>query len=477
MGFIDSSPQFKEREIKFVESIGDKLKSAVGTAIDAGAMSSGSSNNDEEYQLNDDFIDRAITYEIGKISNDSHEHIKERRTKQKTVKKYEKYNKEVNKQIIFEKEANNELYKVFRYKDISYRECEEKHITTKWNDEEAKSKSKQKISEMKDEAQQAFDRLKSSDDMLNVLAGKREELSGTINEAKAASKREKSDYKTDEKKIGALKTILASKRELEKGSSLSSDDLIASGKQGMAGALLNVINPIEHAKNYLITCIMGIIAETIASVVAFFVPIILAILVLVSVLFALSGICTSTINVVGGVFSGAQYNSLLSDNQINEMILERGWEWRYDYDRYGVRIEGSEHKVSTLPESQQNLLRFAFSRVGYPYSQDYRTSGSYYDCSSLAYYTEASIGKDITCATAASQAKKLNRADKRISSDSPMQIGDLIYYGGHDNGRYLGIYHVAIYVGNGYCVEAFNKEKGVIYAPVRSKNAVMICRP
>ena len=53
----------------------------------------------------------------------------------------------------------------------------------------------------------------------------------------------------------------------------------------------------------------------------------------------------------------------------------------------------------------------------------------------------------------------------------------LVFYGGSDNGRYLGIYHVAIYVGNGKAVEALNTEYGVVYQTLRTNNAIMVCRP
>ena len=75
----------------------------------------------------------------------------------------------------------------------------------------------------------------------------------------------------------------------------------------------------------------------------------------------------------------------------------------------------------------------------------------------------------------------LNNAGKTVASEDAgsfsMKPGDLIYYGGSDNGRYKGIYHVAIYVGNGCAVEALNTEYGVVYQTVRTKNAIMVCRP
>ena len=58
-----------------------------------------------------------------------------------------------------------------------------------------------------------------------------------------------------------------------------------------------------------------------------------------------------------------------------------------------------------------------------------------------------------------------------------LQPGDLVFYGGEANGRYMGIYHVAIYVGNGMCVEALNTSYGVVYQRLRTTNAIMVCRP
>ena len=42
----------------------------------------------------------------------------------------------------------------------------------------------------------------------------------------------------------------------------------------------------------------------------------------------------------------------------------------------------------------------------------------------------------------------LEARSKKLST-SDLKPGDLIYYGGEANGRYMGIYHVAIYVGDG----------------------------
>ena len=68
--------------------------------------------------------------------------------------------------------------------------------------------------------------------------------------------------------------------------------------------------------------------------------------------------------------------------------------------------------------------------------------------------------------------------DKIINEE--LKPGDLIFYGGKDNGRYLGVYHVAIYVGKindvDKMVEARGTSWGVVYGDVRTANVVKIAR-
>lgn len=101
--------------------------------------------------------------------------------------------------------------------------------------------------------------------------------------------------------------------------------------------------------------------------------------------------------------------------------------------------------------TQKAVCSFALHRVGYPYSQELRDNGNYYDCSSLAYYSWRSAGVNISnggATTASSEGQKLDEAGQTVSFDE-MQPGDLIFYSYTNNGRYKNISHVAIYVGGG----------------------------
>lgn len=125
-------------------------------------------------------------------------------------------------------------------------------------------------------------------------------------------------------------------------------------------------------------------------------------------------------------------------------------------------------------------LSYALSKVGYPYSQELRDSGDYYDCSSLAYYAWKAAGVDISFSgsySAAAQAQGLEQAGKSVPLEE-LQPGDLIYFSYVYNGRYKNISHVAIYAGNGMIIEAANESTGVVYRKLHSRGSIVtVCRP
>lgn len=480
MGFKEKNINFKEDTIKFVEPLEAKFKAAVGSAINSIEAVNDLASNDngtQDFSLNKDLIDIAIEKEIGVLSTKSNDARIEARAHKREYKGFKKQEKKLGKELKVAREENNKLHEAFNEKYDTYQKLNEKFKTTDWKDNyEAKEDARYKLNEAKKESKEAYKNVQESNQKVDRIGENKQNAKSNKEDSKNNKKESKKEEKSSDKQIAVLKTILSAKDGINQGTDQSPDDLIASGQNGLTGGVLRAINPIEHIKTKIMQMVAGLISSVISMIVSVLAPLLIMIMIIVALIFGLYGAASSIISFVSGSAT-SQYTSLLTDEQINDLILERGWKWEYDYDEEGNRIDSSARKVSTLPQEQQDLLYFAFSKVGYPYSQDERTSGSYYDCSSLAYYTEAVIGKDITCYTAATQAKRLYNAGKSLSLDSSLQIGDLIFYGGKDNDRYLGIYHVAIYVGNGYCVEAFNKEKGVIYSAAREKNAVMICRP
>ena len=142
-------------------------------------------------------------------------------------------------------------------------------------------------------------------------------------------------------------------------------------------------------------------------------------------------------------------------------------------------------------EKQKKTCSYVLSKVGYPYSQIYRDSGDYYDCSSLAYYAWKYAGVNISyggTTTAAAEAQGLEESGKAVEYeiyDSGSGIvcngllpGDLIFYSYCHNGRYKNISHVVIYVGDGKVVEAKNESAGVVYGDIPSPaSIVLVGRP
>lgn len=147
----------------------------------------------------------------------------------------------------------------------------------------------------------------------------------------------------------------------------------------------------------------------------------------------------------------------------------------------GISPEQYQAIVDSISdENGKKVVAFALSKVGYPYSQAYRDSGDYYDCSSLAYYAWRSAGVSIMYEgsnTAASEGKLCYDNNLLVNYDE-MQPGDLIFYSYERNGRFMNISHVAIYVGNGKVVEAANSRLGVVYRPVQGRSSIVfIGRP
>lgn len=143
--------------------------------------------------------------------------------------------------------------------------------------------------------------------------------------------------------------------------------------------------------------------------------------------------------------------------------------------------EDRDEILSGVSEADQNtVVSFVLDKVGYPYSQEYRDSGEYFDCSSLAYYAWRAAGKNISyngATSAAAIAEGLDVSGRTVSY-SEIQPGDLIFYSYCNNGRYMNISHVAIYVGNGKVVEAKSEQYGVVFGNVPNRGSiVLIGRP
>ena len=112
---------------------------------------------------------------------------------------------------------------------------------------------------------------------------------------------------------------------------------------------------------------------------------------------------------------------------------------------------------TSLPSNQGGeIVRYALTRIGDPYSKELRGSGRYVDCSYLVRwaYNQAGV-TSYKAATAAEQARYCVNNDMIISREL-LSPGDVIFWrkNGCNCGRYNEIHHVAVYIGNGKIIEA-----------------------
>lgn len=123
--------------------------------------------------------------------------------------------------------------------------------------------------------------------------------------------------------------------------------------------------------------------------------------------------------------------------------------------------EDAGHYDLPASEAGGRVVELARSRLGDPYSQDYRGRGSYVDCSYLTMWCYRQVGIAIP-GTAAEQGRYMVEHNLTISRDN-LQPGDLVFWSYKPNGRFMNITHVGIYAGNGKVVDASYSKGKVVY--------------
>ncbi len=170
---------------------------------------------------------------------------------------------------------------------------------------------------------------------------------------------------------------------------------------------------------------------------------------------------TTTISVKG--INKKSSVSFSSDNSIIASVNGKGvvTAGAYGATYITVLADGQRFRylVEVAPERAINACnKGAWILANWTYSQELRMNDGYYDCSSLVFksygYDAGLIGGTGSWApTAANMAKYMSDTGRVLSyqyiSFENMRPGDLIFHGGADNGRYLGIYHVDLYYGGG----------------------------
>lgn len=156
-------------------------------------------------------------------------------------------------------------------------------------------------------------------------------------------------------------------------------------------------------------------------------------------------------------------------------------EFEYVEEMEAQNIEKEEEEE--LDETAESAIDYAYSKLGYPYSMQRRSSGEAYDCSSLVYYAYKSADVNLSNSgdnTAAGMAKKLVTEGKTVEDVEDvddLEAGDLIFYSYKDNGRYHNISHVAMYVGDGKQIEASSKAGEVVVKDANLSKVTEVCSP
>ncbi len=138
--------------------------------------------------------------------------------------------------------------------------------------------------------------------------------------------------------------------------------------------------------------------------------------------------------------------------------------------------------VAAMPTSVQNtywsaIVSTATGQLNKPYVYGARGPSSF-DCGGLAYYVYSQNGHTISSACAADQAEGMVLDGRSVTY---LEKSYLIFYDLDPtyNGRYLGIDHVAIYIGNGYIIDASSSSGKVVKraASLMQSSMVVEARP
>lgn len=137
----------------------------------------------------------------------------------------------------------------------------------------------------------------------------------------------------------------------------------------------------------------------------------------------------------------------------------------------GIPPEDIRKIIRNLPAGTKGatIVQAALTRLGDPYSMAKRGQGRYVDCSYFVRWAYNQAGEDnYKAATAAEQARYCVTHNAIISKDQ-LQPGDVVFWrkngctcAGDHCGRYMGIHHVAIYIGDGKLIEASSSKGRVV---------------
>lgn len=285
-----------------------------------------------------------------------------------------------------------------------------------------------------------------------------------------AAKKEKNKALAKAGAVSAVSKMFRSKAAIQNDimREENADDLIASGKSSVVSAMLKKINPKD--------ILMEKLKQALRKMLLKLIPLLLV----VCLSFVVASIPIITVGCIAAQSDSG--DNTYDPSSPNAFTGGDGKEFSsLSSDKIDTIIKKVYKNYPEMDSKHEKALRYALSKVGCPYNQAYhsRCDVDIFDCSSLTYRSYKEIGVNISyhgASSAAEEARGLIADGKSVSGD--YEPGDLIFWGGSANGRYLGIYHTAIYIGNGKMVEARGTKWGVVYCDVRNTGSIVaVCRP
>lgn len=304
---------------------------------------------------------------------------------------------------------------------------------------------------------------------------KEERLEQEKSKEKSAKKSEKKEVRKAATRAAVAKLIEAHKNlksEIGDMSGQSSGDLLKDGTGGLlktaASAMKNLAASAVKGMIHLLLSLLGTLLSALAG------PLCI-ILLIVFIVFGL----------IAAIGSMLDFNSDSGTKNVNvELEYDDDYEADVEDDISTIMSELNAN-YPLMSYGQETAVWYALSKVGSAHDQTYHTEmiEDVFDSSSLAYRAYWYAGMDISYGgnySAASEAEELILRGRDVT-DGTLRPGDLLFYGGSDNGKFAGIFHVAIYVGNingeDKMVEARNDDTGVVYCDMRMENLVVVARP
>ena len=306
---------------------------------------------------------------------------------------------------------------------------------------------------------------------------KQESLEQKKAEKKAAKKQEKKEIKRAAA-AASVSRMLETKKNISKelrGEQELTGDLLVDGNSGLTKTITSSVkNFFANLGKRIGKTVGSLVMKILAGILGLIWPLLLAALPVLLVVAFISSLGGADETDVGA--GGYEYDMETTDSGYYLATP-------YSEDEISSIITSLYSMYPEMNLAREQVIRFALRTVGSPYNQNSHGNhdDNVWDCSELAYCSFLNAGIDISngggyCAADECYATEQN--NKVITGEYTLLPGDLLFYGGSDNGRHLGVYHVSIYLGKidgvDRMVEAYGSDRGVIVSDVRNKGKIVV---